>query len=91
MKIHEAICLRDDYGGKTTLDDLVKRIQGNKIHRCPKCYGKGIVIKMINRAQYWECCDRYEETKVTCDLCNGEGYTEKIYKPRMVQDGWECK
>ena len=20
MKIHEAICLRDDYGGKTTLD-----------------------------------------------------------------------
>ena len=35
MKIHEAICLRDDYGGKTTLDDLVKRIQGNKIHRCP--------------------------------------------------------
>ena len=60
MKIYEAICLRDDYGGKTTLDDLVKRIQGNKIHRCPKCYGKGIVIKMINRAQYLECRDRYE-------------------------------
>lgn len=91
MKIHEAICLRDDYGGKTTLDDLVKRIQGNKIHRCPKCYGEGNVIKMINRAQYWECCDRYEETKATCDLCNGEGYTEKEYKPKMVQDGWECK
>ena len=91
MKIHEAICLRDDYGGKTTLDDLVKRIQGNKIHRCPKCYGKGIVIKMINRAHYWECCDWYEEIKVTCDLCNGEGYTEKEYKPKMVQDGWECK
>lgn len=91
MKIHEAICLRDDYGEKTTLDDLVKRIQGNKIHRCPKCYGKGIFIKMINRAQYWECRDRYEETKVTCDLCNGEGYTEKEYKPKMVQDGWECK
>ena len=46
---------------------------------------------MINRAQYWECRDRYEETKVTCDLCNGEGYTEKEYKPKMVQDGWECK
>lgn len=46
---------------------------------------------MINRAQYWECRDRYEEIKVTCDLCNGEGYTEKEYKPKMVQDGWECK
>ena len=91
MKIHEAICLRDDYGGKTTLDDLVKRIQGNKIHRCPKCGGSGTIIKRVNRAQYWECCDDYVEKEVTCDLCNGEGYTEKIYKPRMVQDGWECK
>lgn len=91
MKIHEAICLRDDYGGETTLDDLVKLMQGNKIHRCPKCGGSGTIIKRVNRAQYWECRDRYEETKVTCDLCNGEGYTEKEYKPKMVQDGWECK
>lgn len=24
-----------------------------------------------------------------CDLCNGEGYTEHQYKPKMIQDGWE--
>ena len=36
MKIYETICLRDTYGGETTLDDLVKLMQGNKIHRCPK-------------------------------------------------------
>lgn len=87
MKIYEAICLRNTYGGETTLDDLVKLMQGNKIHRCPKCGGSGTIIKRVNRAQYWECCDDYVEKEVTCDLCNGEGYTEKIYKPRMVQDG----
>ena len=91
MKIHEVIRLRNAYGGEMTLDDLVKRMQGNKIHRCPKCGGSGTTIKRVNRAQYWECCDDYVEKEVTCDLCNGEGYTEKIYKPRMVQDGWECK
>ena len=23
------------------------------------------------------------------DWCNGEGYTEHQYKPKMIQDGWE--
>ena len=91
MKIHEVIRLRNVYGGETTLNDLVNLIQGNKIHRCPKCGGSGTTIKRVNRAQYWECCDDYKEIHVTCDLCNGEGYTEKIYKPKMVQDGWKCE
>ena len=91
MKIHEAIRLRNVYGGETTLNDLVSLIQGNRIHRCPKCGGSGTTIKRVNRAQYWECCDDYKEIEVTCDLCNGEGYTEKIYKPKMVQDGWKCE
>lgn len=91
MKINEAIRLRNAYGGKTTLDELVSQIQEDKIHRCPKCGGSGTVTERVNRALYWECCDRYEEIEVPCDLCNGEGYTEKEYKPKMVQDGWECK
>lgn len=91
MKIHEVIRLRNAYGGEMNLDDLVKRMQGNKIHKCPKCGGSGTTIKRVNRAQYWECFDDYVEKEVTCDLCNGEGYTEKIYKPRMVQDGWKCE
>lgn len=91
MKIHEVIRLRNVYGGETTLNDLVSLIQGNRIHRCPKCGGSGTIIERVNRAQYWECCDDYKEIKVTCDLCNGEGYTEKKYEPRMVQDGWKCE
>ena len=55
MKIHEAIRLRNVYGGETTLNGLVSLIQGNKIHRCPKCGGSGTTIKRVNRAQYWEC------------------------------------
>lgn len=91
MKIHKVIRLRNVYGGETTLNDLVSLIQGNRIHRCPKCGGSGTTIKRVNRAQYWECCDDYKEVEVTCDLCNGEGYTEKRYEPRMVQDGWKCE
>lgn len=91
MKIHEVIRLRNVYGGETTLNDLVSLIQGNRIHRCPKCGGSGTIIERVNRAQYWECCDDYKEIKVTCDLCNGEGYAEKKYEPRMVQDGWKCE
>lgn len=52
MKIHEVIRLKNAYGGEMTLDDLVKRMQGNKIHRCPKCGGSGTTIKRVNRAQY---------------------------------------
>lgn len=91
MKIHEVIRLRNIYGGKRTLDDLVKLIQGNKIYECPKFGGRGVFTKRVNFAQYWECCENYKEVEIHCDLCNGEGYTEKEYKPKMVQDGWECK
>lgn len=54
---------------KTTFDDLVKLMQGNKIHRCPKCGGSGTIIKRVNRAQYWERCADYVEKEVTCDKC----------------------
>lgn len=92
MKIYEAIRLRNTYGGNKTLDELVDEVQGNKIHKCPKCNGSGNVTQRVNRAQYWECCARYEYETHPCDLCNGEGYTEHEYKPKMIQDGWEeCK
>lgn len=89
MKIHEMIRMRNAYGGETTLNELVNKVQGNKVHKCPKCHGSGSFTKRVNRAQYWECCARYEDVTYTCDLCNGEGYTEHKYKPKMVQDGWE--
>lgn len=68
------------YGENTTLAELLKEIQGNKIHKCPKCSGTGKITKKRNKAQYWECCDDYEYYDVECDLCNGQGYTEHMYK-----------
>lgn len=43
MKIHETISLMKDYGKNTTLGDLVKKLQGKRIHKCPKCNGTGMV------------------------------------------------
>ncbi|OUO77918.1 hypothetical protein B5F53_11935 [Blautia sp. An249] len=93
MKINEAIALSKDYGANTTLGALVKQIQGNKIHKCPKCSGSGKVA--VKYDDYppglpdsgW--AHKWITKYVECDLCHGEGYTEHEYKPRMVQDGWE--
>lgn len=71
------------------IEEVVKIVQGNKIHRCPKCGGAGTVTKKRNKAQYWECSDDWEYYETTCDLCDGDGYTEHEYKPKMIQDGWE--
>lgn len=89
MKICDVVRLCRTYGDNTTLAELQKEIQGNKIHKCPKCSGTGKITKKRNIAQYWECCDDYEYYDVECDLCNGQGYTEHMYKPKMIQDGWE--
>lgn len=89
MKIREIVGLCEDYGEETTLGELKRKIQGNKIHKCPKCGGRGKVEVRKNIAQYWECCDNYKYYDAECDLCHGEGYTEHEYKPKMVQDGWE--
>lgn len=91
MKIIEAIELCQRYGENTTLGELRKKIQGKKIHRCPKCDGKGILRECVNVAEGWEFTYRWEHREVECDLCNGEGFTENEFRPRMVQDGWEVK
>lgn len=89
MKVREAIALMKHYGSKTTLEEVVRIVQGNRIYKCPKCGGTGTLTKRKNTAQYWECCDNWKYYETTCDLCNGEGYTEREYKPKMIQGGWE--
>ena len=81
------------YGKDTTLGELVKKIQGNKIYKCPKCGGSGYISKRYNAYPSglpdggWVEVWKWKE--IDCDLCKGEGYTEHEYKPRIVQDGWE--
>lgn len=71
------------------MKDVLKKVQGNRKYRCPKCGSSGKITIRKNAAEYWECSDRYEYNSIECDLCNGEGYTEHEYKPKMVQDGWQ--
>lgn len=93
MKVHEIVALCNQYGENTTLVEIRQSIQGERKYLCPKCNGTGNIIIEYNdyppglpdsgfvyRAAY---------RNVECDLCDGEGYTAKLMKPHMVQDGWE--
>lgn len=81
------------YGENTTLGELVGKIQGNKIYKCPKCCGKGYISKRYNAYPSglpdsgWVEDWKWED--IECDLCNGDGYTEHEYKPKMKQVGWK--
>ena len=88
IKINDVISLCEIYGSNTTLGDLARKIKGKRIYKCPKCNGFGyITIKNNNYSWRTSSSNMYKDKK--CDLCNGEGYTEHEYKPKMVQDGWE--
>lgn len=93
FRIIDIINLSNKYGGNTTLSQLIKIIQGNRIYKCPKCNGEGYIEEEYNG--YPEglpdsgCVYKPAFRKISCDLCDGFGFTEKQYKPRMVQDGWE--
>lgn len=52
-----------------------------KSYMCPKCKGEGMIHSYS--------CDGRDDRHYKCDLCGGAGYTDREYKPRMVQNGWE--
>lgn len=93
MKVHEIINLCNKYGNNTKLEEVQRIIQGNRIYKCPKCNGKGSVSVRYNAYPSslpdsgWVEDWKYKD--ISCDLCQGEGYTSHEYKPKMVQDGWE--
>lgn len=75
ISIIDIVNLEKFYGCDMTLGKLKETIIGNKINECPKCNATGVTTA---GGEIYKC-----------DLCDGEGYSEKRYKPRMVQDGWE--
>lgn len=93
MKIREVVALCEQYGENTTLGEILRNVQGRKKYICPKCKGTGIITVEYNgypnglpdSGWVYEAAYRKEE----CDLCKGEGYTGKLMKPHMVQEGWE--
>ena len=84
--------LRQKYGD-CTISELIKRVQGDYIYKCPKCNGRGYIKVEYNGYPNGlpDSDFAYEAAykDVECDICNAVGYTKKPMKPRMVQDGWE--
>lgn len=95
MKIYEVEELINKYGEGTTLREVLDKMKGNDKHKCPKCKGKGYLVETYNA--YPTCLPDsgfvYKEglREITCDLCEGKGYTNKEYKPKIKTEiiGWE--
>jgi hypothetical protein len=89
MRIYEAIVLKRRYGN-ITLEELVTKLMGNNVFKCPKCIGMGTIEK-TNYSRDWHSGIEYADGTYTtnCDVCNGVGYTDKPLQPKMVQAGWE--
>lgn len=93
LKVYEILKLIDTYSSNATLKEILSRVQGERVHKCPKCQGRGYLTERYNAypsglpdsdwGQDWR------SRNIDCDLCEGEGYTEREYKPKMIQDGWE--
>lgn len=83
--------VKKQYGNNIDCQKLIDRLIGSR-HKCPQCDGLGYTTQRYNA--YPSCLSDSEYGELwkyrnkTCDLCNGEGYTDCEYKPRMVQDGW---
>lgn len=71
--------------GNISLESLIRKLQGKRVHECPQCNGKGEMVRHVyNRSEYTS-----KNIYFKCDLCEGYGYTEQEKKPRMVQIGWD--
>lgn len=81
--------------GDIKLSELMLKILGDRKHICPQCNARGVTQQKYNA--YPSCLpdsgwvDDLKCKDVSCDLCQGYGYTVKKYVPKMVQQGWESK
>lgn len=79
------------FGGKVPLQLLLDENLA-KMHTCPLCKGKGIEEKIEYDYMSHRNSPSYgteRRATVQCSLCEGIGKTEREYKPKMVQQGWE--
>lgn len=85
--------LVDIFGDDFTIGELLKIVQADAGHVCPKCEGKGYIDEreeQVVRNFRGDVVIKYVTfKKEPCDLCLGLGRTAEKYRPKMVQDGWE--
>lgn len=82
-----------DYGD-ICLSQYIKRIKGDRRHRCPKCHGYGYITEEYDAYPAglpdsgW--AQDIQHRKVMCNLCHGVGYTEKkfVENRKVIIDGY---
>ena len=97
MKAIDIEQLIEVYGKDASLEDVLKKMKGDYIYKCPKCGGTGYTLERYNAYPSglpdsgW--VDDWKYEKVPCDLCDGRGYTKEEYKrkTKIVFDGYEKK
>lgn len=95
MKVHKMLELCERYGSNTTLGDLARKVQKNKIYKCPGCGGTGCIkakcIAYFPNPHDGGWIQGWKYTDTECYLCNGDGYTEKKYKKQITYKTSESK
>ena len=87
MKIHNAIELAHKYGRNTTLGDLVRIIQGNKIYKCPKCNGIGKINRQYIVGQ--DGITNQNAKKLHAIYVMEKDIQNMNIDLKWFQDGWE--
>lgn len=83
---------KEEYGGNTTIDQLLEFVQPSKRYVCPRCKGDGFItikydpdfcIDSFTNPHWNLAHDDFHDWRYknrSCTLCNGKGYTEEEYK-----------
>ena len=87
MKIQQLEKLIARYGKQAKLIDVLNDVRGNRIYKCPKCEGTGVLVEKFNDYPRGlpDSDYTYKEGRreCSCDLCDGHGYTSKEFKPKF--------
>jgi len=84
--LHYLVSLKEKFGADCTIGEVVRQVQGKNIHQCPKCGGVGSFY--IPESYGCDGQEYHPAKNIECDLCKGIGYTDREYRPKMVQKGW---
>lgn len=91
MKAFEIKALEKEYGSEATLGQVFKCLE--RPYQCPQCDGAAVCYKTRSKNTFLEkVLNQKQEPEgllVTCDLCDGQGWTEKEFVPKLIQAGWE--
>lgn len=93
MKAFEVKELENRYGSEATLKEIFQSFE--RPFKCPQCNGTATYSKRTIEKypsgfpdSGW-VPDKVVYVPTTCELCDGQGWVDKEYKPKMIQDGWE--